>query len=162
MYITCGVTTVFIAALFERYTKFKFGFINSSGKLVDGAVPISFFLWFLVAFFGTLHILWTLLKDMAVYYITHDDPWGTKPKPSKFNSSLVPEDYENHNETTVAKLRNALGSVYATSDILATMQVISDSDKLEKMRELAKSSAIQAMEDKPRVMELLTQIEKEK
>jgi len=164
LYILCGFTTVLIASLLERYTKFKFGFLNSVGEPISGAVGIAFFLWFLVSFVGTLYISWTLLVDMSTHFIKSDDPWGTERKPYVVRGQIPPLpkiSNENHTETAVAKLRNALGTVYATSDILATMQVIRDSDKLEKMEILAKSSAIQAMEDKPRVMELLTQIEEE-
>ncbi len=74
---------------------------------------------------------------MSVHIIKSDDPWGTKPTPYVIRGKIppLPEMLSaNGNETLVAKLRNAVGTVYATSDILATIQVISDSDKLEKWK----------------------------
>ena len=157
IYCICGVTTVFIASVLERYTKFKFGFIDDrlhKPTLQDGAVGISFFLWWLVLFVGSIHIFWTLLNDMSIHFIKSDDPWGTKPKikPPKIKN-------ENGNETLVAQLRNALGPIYSVADVVQLRQKTADPKKIEKLGEIIINTSNLAMDTKGVVMDLLTEIE---
>lgn len=164
LYIVCGFTTVFFASILERYTQFKFGFLNSVQEPVSGSVGVAFFLWWLVSFFGLLYISWTLIKYMSVHIIKSDDPWGTKSTPYVIRGKIppLPEMLSaNGNETLVAKLRNALGPVYTVADIVQMRQKTLDLKKIEKLDEIIIKSADQAMDTKDVVMELLTQIEEE-